>query len=216
MSNNVDVTPGAGKTVLTEEIIDPDLGTGQAQVVKIANGIVGGYAKWGISAQNAGLVEGADAVGGAGVANPIRPGVVAQAALPTAAVAPVIMDALADIYGRLVVRRIVPAERAQTVTSIQSTAETTIITGVANEGHDIIRLSIAETSGTPCKVDIRRNTGGAIIYTFWVPASNSFQLWWEIEAPFLGLLNSSANNWTAQQSAAGANVQYLIHYLKRV
>lgn len=42
MADNINVTPGTGKTVLADEVIHPDLGTGIAQVIKIIDGTTDG------------------------------------------------------------------------------------------------------------------------------------------------------------------------------
>jgi hypothetical protein len=50
MADNVVVTPGSGKTVLADEVIDGTLGTGIAQFIKIMDGTIDGTAKVAVKA----------------------------------------------------------------------------------------------------------------------------------------------------------------------
>ena len=45
MADNVDVTPGTGKTVLADEVVDGTLGTGIVQLVKVVDGTIAGTSK---------------------------------------------------------------------------------------------------------------------------------------------------------------------------
>lgn len=64
MADNVDVTPGTGKTIGTDEVVDADLGTVQIQYVKIMDGTINGTDKAAVGSN--GLV-----VDGSGVTQPI-------------------------------------------------------------------------------------------------------------------------------------------------
>jgi hypothetical protein len=65
MADNIDVTPGTGKTVLADEVTDGVMGTGIAQMVKIMDGTLGGTDKAVVSA------AGALKVDGSGVTQPV-------------------------------------------------------------------------------------------------------------------------------------------------
>jgi len=58
MADNISVTPGTGKTVATDEVVDGTLGTVQVQVVKMMDGTLGSTNKLIVSAAGAAKVDG--------------------------------------------------------------------------------------------------------------------------------------------------------------
>lgn len=50
MADNVDITPGTGKTIATDEVTDGTLGTVQVQYVKLMDGALNGTSKAGVDA----------------------------------------------------------------------------------------------------------------------------------------------------------------------
>ena len=58
MADNIAVTPGSGKTVLADEVVDGTLGTGVAQFVKLMDGTLDGTNKLVITSSGAATVDG--------------------------------------------------------------------------------------------------------------------------------------------------------------
>lgn len=155
---------------------------------------------------------GAGATGAAVPANAIYKGGNAATALPSAATAGNLTGVMMDKFGRQVmlpgtVRDLVGT---QTTTISASTAETTIVTAAASVFNDIILLTVANTSGTGVRVDLRDTTAGSVIASLWVPATDTrgFSLG-EI------LPQTTVNtNWTITSSASVTDLRIFAIYNK--
>jgi hypothetical protein len=153
---------------------------------------------------NAGaIVDGA--TGSAVPANALYNGARAATTNPTAVSAGQLVGVMADILGKLVVRAEAPRERVVTNTiTLSSTTETTLIAaGAAGVFRDLTMITLANTSATGVRVDIRDATAGTVRWSFWVPATQTVGAVLRVPWP----QTTAANNWTAQLSAAVTDVR---------
>lgn len=142
------------------------------------------------------------AAGASDSGKPVKIGAKAATANPTSVTDAQRVDLMADKAGRLVV---VPGHvrelhtSTDVVTLTTTTSETTLLAaGAAGVSHDLTALEIANSSGTPARVDLRDATAGTVRRSFYIPAGVTYQYAWP-----LGLKQTTAaNNWTVQSSAS--------------
>ncbi len=167
-----------------------------------ANAGTGTFAVGGVAAHDA-------AVSG----NPVRIAGKANQNEPTAVADGDTTDIWTDQQGRLVVVQGFPANVASSThgpntTTISSTTETTVATGVASNSIHVTELSCSNTSATITRVDLRDGTAGTIRWSMALAASGGgfvqrFSPPWKLTA---------ANNLTAQLSAAVTDVRVNVHF----
>jgi len=154
------------------------------------------------------------AASGASVSgNPLLSGARAATTNPTAVTDGQAVALMASKTGKLVVvgapRDLVATQK----TSISaSTSETTIVTAIASTFADILSFTFANSGSTATKVDIRDTTGGSIIATFFVPATDMRGAVYHVP-----LAQTTVNtNWTAQCSASTTALEVTVQYVKTV
>jgi len=93
-------------------------------------------------------------------------------------------------------------------TTITNNSENTVITGVASEFHDLLAMTIANTSATAVRVDIRDATAGTVIFSWYLPAGDTRG------AVFKKPLKqtTAGNNWTVQSSAAVTDLRVFAQF----
>lgn len=127
--------------------------------------------------------------------NPVKIGGVGRQTNPTAVTDGDRVNATFDDLGKQVV--VLNAVRDlvtdQTTTIAASTAETTICTQAASIFHDIVLLTVANTSATATRVDFRDTTAGSVRFSLYCPAGATVGF-----APPVPLKQATVNtNWTA-------------------
>lgn len=134
--------------------------------------------------------------------NPVKIGLKARTANPTAVAGNDRVDAMGDKVGRAVVTHHQVRElitQTDVVTLSASVAETDLLAaGGAGVYNDLLEISVENTSGTPARVDIRDAAAGTVRRSIYVAAGASIQR--TFPAP---LKQATANNkWTVQSSAS--------------
>ncbi len=154
----------------------------------------------------------ADDAGDSG--NPVKVGFVARTTNRTAVADGDRVNAAADDMGRqVVVLNNVRDLETHATTTISNTTETTILAaGSAGVFHDVTLITIANTSATATRVDIRDATGGSVIWPFYVPAGTTIGA--NITTPVKQ--TTAANNWTAQLATAVTDIRIFIQAVKNV
>lgn len=92
-----------------------------------------------------------------------------------------------------------------------STAETTIVTAVAGEQHELASLVLTNETATPVIVTIRDATGGTARLTVALAASGQAILPFPIPVP---QLTGANQNWTATLSALAITVDIFVLFVK--
>lgn len=130
-------------------------------------------------------------------ANPLTIGGRAATANPTAATDGNVVNASLDKVGRQLVRTAIRTLKGMQQTQLSaSTTETTIVTAVASEFHDLYGLILANTGASATKVSIRDDTAGTVRAVIQVPAGETRGFMLPADA---GLPQTAVNkNWTAQ------------------
>lgn len=128
----------------------------------------------GIASMTPLLMSGAAASGAAVAGNPLMSGARAATANPTAVTDGQAVALMADKLGKLVTDPFAPRGLAGSQRTIitASTSETTIVTAVAATFLDITDITLTNISGTATQVDIRDTTGGTILWSGEIPASD--------------------------------------------
>jgi hypothetical protein len=147
--------------------------------------------------------------------NPVKIGGKARTTNPTAVADLDRVDATYDDIGRQVVvlNQVRDLEVHQTTTITASTAETTILTAAAaGVFHDITLITIANTSATATRVDIRDATAGSVIWSMYVPAGQ--QIGANITVPVKQ--TTAANNWTATCITSLTDLRLFVQGVKNV
>lgn len=144
--------------------------------------------------------------------NPVKIGMLAKTALPTAVSDAQRVNAIADKFGRQItipqgMRDIVVT---QTTTISASTSETTVLTAVASTFLDITAITIANTSTTGVRVDIRDATAGSVKFSWWVPSSQTMGAVFSVPIP----QSAVNNNWTVQSSASVTDLRVYVVAVK--
>lgn len=160
-------------------------------------------------------VVGAVAHDGADAGNPLKVGGKARTTNPTAVADADRVDATFDDIGRQVVvlNQVRDLETHTTTTISASTTETTILAaGGAGVFHDVTLITIANTSATATRVDIRDATAGSVVWSYYVPAGQTIGA--DISVP---VKQTTANNaWTAQSSVSVTDLRIFIQAVKNV
>lgn len=150
-------------------------------------------------------VQGNTTAGSTSPTNPVMMGMQAQTAeLATADSNNSARYPMASPGRQLVVRpnQIRAAQNQATIT-LSSTTETTLLASVSARFLDITNLIIANTSATGVRVDFRSTTGGAVVFSVWVPPTTTIA-----HNDSSGILQATVTtNWTAQLSAAVTDVR---------
>ena len=137
--------------------------------------------------------------------NPVKIGTIGRTTLPIAVADGDRVNTMGNKYGELTTIHAIREMRANQVTTITaSTAETTIVTGVASFMLDLYGLIVTNTSPTAINVAIRDATAGTIRLNIAVPANETrgFML-----PASDGIKQAAAGaNWTATVSASVTSV----------
>lgn len=160
---------------------------------------------------NSTTFQGTAASGAAAVGNPVLNGSLAKTANPTAVADGQAVRNMADKLGRSVVSLISPREllASQTTTITSSAVETTIITAAAAVFNDLTILLVTNTSAVATQIDFRSTTGGAIVFSLYLPANSSQLL--DLTPYFKQAVVNT--NWTAQCSSATSTVVIYATYV---
>jgi hypothetical protein len=147
--------------------------------------------------------------------NPVKIGLVAATALPTAATNTQRMNAMGDKFGRLaaVLGTVRDLKGTQTTTISASTTETTIVTaGGAGVFNDPVMILVANTSaGTNTRIDFRDATAGTVRFSMQCPANQTTGF--NIPGESIPQ-TTAANNWTAQCATSTTDVRIYVLYEK--
>jgi len=126
--------------------------------------------------------------------NPVKVGGIARTANPTAAAALDRVAAFYDTEGRQIVQPHAP--RALTVhnnITLTTTAETTLIAAAAGIYHDLLGITVANSSATGTLVTVKDGTAGTTRFILYVPAGQTVGF-----MPPIPVTQSATNaNWTA-------------------
>ena len=158
-------------------------------------------------------VVGAGAQGATVTGNPLRNGRRAATTNPTAVTDGQNVDALADKLGRTAVT--IGHVRDQVtdsgVITLTTTTETTLLAAAgAGVFTDLTAITLANTSATAVRCDVRDVTAGTVRWTFEVPASGTTGLSWTRP-----LKQATANSaWTVQLSGAVTDVRICAQFEK--
>lgn len=98
-------------------------------------------------------------------------------------------------------------------TTITNTNETTIVTAAASEFHDLLALTIANTSATAVRVDLRDDTAGTIILSWYLPAGDTRGAVFNDDKPLLQ--TAAGDNWTLQASASVTDLRVFAQFERR-
>ena len=155
----------------------------------------------------------ADAV--ADAQNPVGIGLTARQTNRTAVADGNRVRAIADDMGRQVVvvgqvRDLVSHQHTQIASS---SAETTIVTAVASEFHDLVMLVLTNQTATAVNVTIKDATAGTTRMIVALAANGGAVLPFPVPLPQLAAVN---NNWTATLSSAAVTVNILAQFIKNV
>ncbi|MGH9970671.1 MAG: hypothetical protein ACREBG_23170, partial [Pyrinomonadaceae bacterium] len=147
-------------------------------------------------------------------ANALQAGGRAAVANPTAVAAGDLVGLMTDILGKQVTRAEAPRERVvQNTITLTATTETTLIAaGAAGVFRDLTAVTLANTSATGVRVDVRDATAGTVRWSFWVPATQTVGA--VLRVPVTQ--TTAANNWTAQLSAAVTDVRIFAQSIETV
>ncbi len=151
MADNIPVTPGAGKIVATDEVVDGTLGTVQVQYTKLMDGTLDGTNKLVVSA------TGAASVDGSGVTQPVS---AASLPLPAGAATEATLSSLdskvtAVDTGAVTISSALPAGSAVIGHVIADSGSTTAVTGnvtvvqpTGTNLHTVVDSGTVTLSGT--------------------------------------------------------------------
>lgn len=204
MADNIDVTPGTGKTVATK-----DIASGQYQKILISDPTTGTP----LDPSAPSPINGATAADAALTVAPVTVGGLAKTANPTAVADADVVNALFDKLGKqVVVGGLRDLRLAQTTTITSSTAETTIVTAAASTFHDLYGLIISNTSVTDTDVEIRDATAGTLRGVFSVKAGTTAGFM--LDAGSAWPQTAVNNNWTADCADSVASIYITALYVK--
>ena len=150
-------------------------------------------------------IQGQVAQGGADAGNPVKVGIYAITALPTAVANGQDANVIGDKFGRpILLLNSIRDLTVQNTTTLTNTTETTILSaGAAGVFNDITALHITNTSATAVRVDLRDATGGSVVDSYGIAANGGAII------PLLVPMKqtTAANNWTAQLSGAVTDIR---------
>lgn len=137
----------------------------------------------------------------------------ASTVLQTAATPGHMIGSMSDKYGRKVVLNgtIRDLVGTQSTTISSSTSETTIVTAAASTYNDLTTIVVSNTSSTtPTRVDFRDTTGGAVLFSLYVPYSDMRGISFQRPIP-----QTNVNtNWTAQCASSVSDIRIYAVYDK--
>lgn len=145
--------------------------------------------------------------------NPIKMGLHARQTNPTTVADADRANAICDDIGRqVIIMNQVRDLVIDATTTISTTTETTILAAAVSTFHDIVLITIANTSATATRVDFRDTTGGAVRFSLYVPAGATIGF-----APPIPVKQTTVNtNWTATLGTAVTDVRIFIQCVKNV
>jgi len=195
----------------------------QASALTAAGALIGGDAANGLDIDvtrmpvdaAAAEVQGTVADAVADAQNPVGIGLTARQTNRTAVADGNRVRAIADDMGRQVVvvgqvRDLVSHQHTQIASS---SAETTIVTAVASEFHDLVMLVLTNQTATAVNVTIKDATAGTTRMIVALAANGGAVLPFPVPLPQLAAVN---NNWTATLSSAAVTVNIFAQFLKNV
>lgn len=224
--DNAAFTDGTTRLVMSGYIFDDTAGTAltendaaaaridskRAQVIVLEDATTRAQ-KLAINAGGAAEVQGDVAQGVAVSGNPVLQGSEARTTNPTAVTDGQAVRAMADKVGRQVVRvGHVRDLMTSATTTISTTTETTILAAVASTFLDLCFITIANTSATGIRVDIRDTTGGSVIFSLYSPATQT------VGFSLVRPINQTTvnTNWTAQLSSAVTDIRIFAQAEKNI
>lgn len=155
-------------------------------------------------------------IGAAVPANATYYGLMARTTNPAAATDGNLVGPMADKLGRqvVVIGQVRDLKTDAQLTLTSSVAETTLLAAVASTFQDMYGLIIENTSATPCEVEFRDTTGGALRFSFEVPANDTrgFML-----PSSDGYKQAAVNtNWTAKCITSVASIKISALFVKNI
>lgn len=147
--------------------------------------------------------------------NPLKIGGKALTAQPTAVAGNDRVNAMFDIYGRLIVMNSLREMKGNQITTItSSTSETTVVTADATYKLDVYAVFVTNTSATATEVSFKDSTAGTTRFTLSVPANDMRGFCLPVDA---GHLQGSANNnWTATCADSVASIIITVLFVKNL
>jgi len=208
----------AGDAVVTLDGEAVVLGAGTAEIGKLAAGVanIGDVDVVTMPVDAAAAeVQGTVADAAADAQNPVGIGLTARQTNRTAVADGNRVRAIADDMGRQVVvlgqvRDLVSHQHTQIASS---SAETTIVTAVASEFHDLVMLVLTNQTATAVNVTIKDATAGTTRMIVALAANGGAVLPFPVPLPQLAAVN---NNWTATLSSAAVTVNVFAQFIKNV
>lgn len=144
-----------------------------------------------------------------------RQAIQARLSNPTAAADGNGVVQFADKLGRIVAQlgqaRDLRGKQNTTITA--STSEATIVTAAASTFNDLVALVISNTSATPVRLDVRDTTGGTVLFSLEVPASDTRGFVLTGSSIPQATVNT---NWTIQSSASVTDLRILSIFEKNI
>jgi hypothetical protein len=168
-----------------------------------------------VSPNSVAAVQGNIASGASDSGNPVKMGLLAATALPTAVTNGQRVNEIGDKFGRPVVLlgsiRDLTGTQATTISA--STSETTIVTAAgASVFADLVMLIISNTSAsTNTRIDFRDTTGGSVLFSL-QSVGGAPPVGFALPIP---IPQTGANtNWTAQCATSTTDVRIYAVYVK--
>lgn len=153
------------------------------------------------------------AIGAASPTGATAEGLRAASTLPAGVADGLLVNAMADLKGRLVNVPLAPRELVAdaTITLAASVVETTLVPATANEFHDLTTVVVTNTSPTvDTRVDFRDATGGTVRFSLFVPAKQTVGFTLPTPRP-----QAAVNtNWTAQCATSTTDVRIFAQYIR--
>jgi hypothetical protein len=148
---------------------------------------------------------GAAAQGATASGNPVFTAGIGKTAQPTARTDGQIVAPLFDKIGRMVTvnNHVRDLTDLNSMVTLTSTTETTIIAAIASTFNDIVSMILTNTSATGVRVDLRTVAAGTVVASIWLPATTTLTV--DVSS---SLKQATVNTaWTAQLSAAVTDVR---------
>lgn len=138
---------------------------------------------------------------------------IAHTAAPTAKTDGQVVPFVADKVGKLVaVAAIRDLVISSGIVTLTTTGETTLIAAVAATFLDMTAIKLVNTSATPVRVDVRDTTGGTIVDTWELPATDTRGQ----SFPVPRKQTTVNTNWTIQLSGAVTDVRVVADFIKNI
>jgi len=145
---------------------------------------------------------------------PVKEGGIARTANPTPVANGDVVSATYDDVGRKVVWPYQVRDLVQTAyATLSNGTETTLLTGAASTLHDLVEISLANTSSVAVQVDVRSATAAGIVKTFEVPPTTTVGATYTLPIP----QDIAADTWTADMpDITGTTVLVAATFIKNV